>query len=80
MGDCDSATVRSATRVPVTMTVSRVFAPDWASAGTAGEASAMAMATASVLDERFIRLQLRYEKAHWRAVKRSPLLWCAITD
>jgi hypothetical protein len=61
MGDCDSATVRSATRVPVTITVSSVWAPDWAKAGATGRPRAMATATASVLDLRFIRLQLRYE-------------------
>src|SRR3546814_15332498 len=33
IGDCDSATVRSLTRVPVTMTVSSVLA--WACAGAA---------------------------------------------
>ena len=49
MGDCDSATVRSDTRVPVTMTVSRVLAVAagafWARAGEASSAATMAVAS-----------------------------------
>src|SRR5690606_8683278 len=46
-GDCDSATVRSATRVPVTITVSRVLACTGASWPQAGADRVAAMARAS---------------------------------
>ncbi len=52
IGDCDSATVRSDTRVPVTMTVSRVLAGAvagaavWARAGEASSAATTAVASA----------------------------------
>ena len=55
IGDCDSATVRSATRVPVTITVSRVLAAVpacWAAATNGEPPSATATAAA-------IRLVLR---------------------
>ncbi|MNV34082.1 hypothetical protein D3C71_1254860 [compost metagenome] len=64
IGDCDSATVRSATRVPVTMMVSRVLAAvragtSWAVAAKLDIPSATATAAASVLVLRFIRMWLR---------------------
>lgn len=56
IGDCDSATVRSDTRVPVTMTVSRVLAGPLAGAAVcamAGEASSAAT-TAVASAERWV--------------------------
>ena len=64
IGDCDSATVRSATRVPVTMMVSSVLAAvragaSWALAAKLETPSTTATAAASVLVLRFIRAWLR---------------------
>jgi len=64
IGDCDSATVRSATRVPVTMMVSSVLAAvragaSWALAAKLEAPSTTATAAASVLVLRFIWAWLR---------------------
>ncbi len=62
IGDCDSATVRSATRVPVTITVSRVLAAVpacWAAATNGEPPSATATAAAIRLVLRVIGTELR---------------------
>jgi hypothetical protein len=73
--DCDSATVRSATRVPVTITVSRVLAvaragASWAAAANAEAPRTTATAAASVVVLRFIRMWLRLGRGGTEATSR----------
>ncbi len=73
IGDCDSATVRSLTRVPVTMTVSRVLGVsvlDWARTGGAARAESTALANRD--NGRFMETPADAEMADGAVAARCP--------